>query len=126
LTRDHPRTPGDSIAFADTPLLNADGVHEPHVLRAVIELVVDDGRGGEVTGLGECTGHSWQLDWLTLVGEFIVGRSVFDSTGLRDLVDATLTERSTASRLAAMTHAAAAEFTSRREHPAGTDVYVHC
>jgi glucarate dehydratase len=62
-----------------------------HVLRAVIELVVDDGRGGEVTGLGECPGHSWQLDWLTLVGEFIVGRSVFDSTGLRDLVDTTLT-----------------------------------
>ena len=79
------------IAFADPPLLNADGVHEPHVLRAVIELVVDDGRGGEVTGLGECTGHSWQLDWLTLVGELIVGRSVFESTGLRDLVDAALT-----------------------------------
>ena len=38
------------IAFADPPLLNADGVHEPHVLRAVIELVVDDGRGGEVQG----------------------------------------------------------------------------
>ena len=79
------------IAFADPPLLNVDGVHEPHVLRAVIELVVDDGRGGDVTGLGECAGHSWQLDWLTLVGGLIVGRSVFDSTGLRDLVDAALT-----------------------------------
>ena len=79
------------IAFADPPLLNADGVHEPHVLRAILELLVDDGRGGEVTGLGECAGHSWQLDWLTLVGELMVGRSVFDSTGLRDLVDAALT-----------------------------------
>ena len=48
------------IAFADSPLLNVDGVHEPHVLQAVIELVVDEDRGGEVTGLGECTRHSWQ------------------------------------------------------------------
>ncbi|ROP49138.1 glucarate dehydratase [Rathayibacter sp. PhB185] len=75
------------IAFADPPLLNSDGVHEPHVLRAVLELVVDDGRGGEVIGLGECTGHSFQLDWLNLVGAYLVGRSVFDTAGLRALVD---------------------------------------
>ncbi|MHC5794722.1 enolase C-terminal domain-like protein [Lacisediminihabitans sp. FW035] len=79
------------IAFADPPLLNSDGVHEPHVLRAVIELVVDDGRGGEVVGLGECTGHSWQLDWLSLAGEHLAGRSVFETSSLRGLIDALLT-----------------------------------
>ncbi|GAA4682360.1 enolase C-terminal domain-like protein [Frondihabitans cladoniiphilus] len=78
------------IAFADPPLLNADGLHQPHVLRAVLELVVDDGRGGTVTGLGECTGHAFQLDWLTLVGQHLHGRSVFDTSALRLLVDALL------------------------------------
>ncbi|MFG2524942.1 enolase C-terminal domain-like protein [Streptomyces sp. NPDC048527] len=73
------------IAFRDPPLLNADGVHEPHVLRAVIELVTD-GRGSEVTGLGECTGHAWQLDWLELVGSRIRGMSVYDTGALARLV----------------------------------------
>ena len=80
------------VAFRDPPLLNADGVHEPHVLRAVIELVTD-GRGGEVTGLGECTGHAWQLDWLELVGTRIRGMSVYDTGALARLVSELLAGR---------------------------------
>ncbi|MFE7036380.1 enolase C-terminal domain-like protein [Streptomyces sp. NPDC057621] len=74
------------VAFADPPLLNAGGVHQPHVLRAVLELVVDDGRGGQVTGLGECAGHAWQLDWLELVGSRLAGTTVHDTEGIRRLV----------------------------------------
>ncbi|MET8946473.1 enolase C-terminal domain-like protein [Streptomyces sp. NPDC004542] len=74
------------IAFRDPPLLNAGGVHEPHVLRAVLELTVADGRGGRVTGLSECTGHSWQLDWLELVAERVPGRSVYETGRLGRLV----------------------------------------
>ncbi|MEV8539611.1 enolase C-terminal domain-like protein [Streptomyces sp. NPDC051572] len=74
------------IAFRDPPLLNAGGVHEPHVLRAVLELVVDDGRGGEVTGLSECVGHAWQLDWLELVGSRLPGTRVYETAALARLV----------------------------------------
>jgi glucarate dehydratase len=37
------------VAFADPPLLNSVGVHEPFALRAVIEVATDEG----LTGLGE-------------------------------------------------------------------------
>ncbi|WP_426225826.1 enolase C-terminal domain-like protein [Pseudarthrobacter sp. DSP2-3-2b1] len=75
------------IAFSDPPLLNAGGIHEPHVLRAVLELTVEDGRGGTVVGLSECAGHSWQLDWLELLATNLEGVSVFDTNHIRRLVD---------------------------------------
>ncbi len=37
------------VAFADPPLLNSVGVHEPFALRAVVEVSTDDG----LSGLGE-------------------------------------------------------------------------
>jgi glucarate dehydratase len=75
------------IAFADPPLLNAGGIHEPHVLRAVLELTVEDGRGGYVVGLSECAGHSWQLDWLELLANDLEGVSVFDTHCIKQLVE---------------------------------------
>jgi glucarate dehydratase len=78
------------LAFADPPLLNADGVHEPHVLRALVELHVETAEGRIVTGLGECTGHSWQLDYLELVASRVTGLSVFDRGRLRRTVYDTL------------------------------------
>ncbi|MFD7500181.1 enolase C-terminal domain-like protein [Streptomyces sp. NPDC059850] len=81
------------IAFSDPPLLNADGVHQPHALRAVVELIVDDGHGGEVTGLGECAGHAWQLDWLTLAGTHMAGIHVFDTAAVGRVVGALLAGR---------------------------------
>src|ERR1044072_3075004 len=85
------------LAFSDPPLLNADGVHQPHALRAVFELIVDDGHGGEVTGLGECAGHAWQLDWLTLSGAHLAGIHVFDTAAVGRIVRALLTGRAEAS-----------------------------
>ncbi len=77
------------LAFADPPLLNAGGVHEPLVLRAVIEMIVD-GPEGEVVGLGECTGHAWQLDYLVLAAAALEGHRVWDVNGMRSIVRAAL------------------------------------
>lgn len=48
------------VAFRDPPLLNATGVHEPWALRAVVEVVSDDG----LVGLGETYGDASHLDRL--------------------------------------------------------------
>lgn len=78
------------LAVADAPLLNAAGVHEPLVLRGLVEIVVE-GRGGRsVVGLGECAGHAFQLDYLELIAERLVGRSIFDRPGLQRLVEDSL------------------------------------
>ncbi|WP_420111136.1 enolase C-terminal domain-like protein [Pseudactinotalea sp.] len=74
------------LAFADPPLLNADGVHERHVLRGLVELHVETADGRTVTGLGECTGHAWQLDYLELLAPQLVGLSVFDRGALQRIV----------------------------------------
>lgn len=73
------------LAFSDPPLLNAGGVHEPLVVRCLVELVVSGG-GRQVIGLGECAGHAFQLDYLELLAERLPGLSVFDRAGLRRLV----------------------------------------
>ena len=46
------------VAFADPPLLNCMGVHEPFALRSVLELVCEDG----VVGLGESYGDAAFLE----------------------------------------------------------------
>ena len=46
------------VAFADPPLLNAVGVHEPFAIRAVLELATEDG----VVGLGETYGDEGHLE----------------------------------------------------------------
>ncbi|MGP4113891.1 enolase C-terminal domain-like protein [Streptomyces sp. 4N509B] len=48
------------VAFRDPPLLNAMGVHEPWALRAVVEVVSDEG----LTGLGETYGDASHLERL--------------------------------------------------------------
>ncbi len=77
------------LAFSDPPLLNAGGVHEPLVLRALVELhAAGDGR--TVIGLGECAGHAWQLDYLELLASLLEGLDLFDRSGLRRLVETVL------------------------------------
>jgi glucarate dehydratase len=78
------------LAFADPPLLNADGVHEPFALRSLVEIEVEAGTGGTVIGVGEGTGHAWQLDWLGLAGTAMAGGSVFDTGLIRGLVERAL------------------------------------
>ncbi|WP_110945847.1 glucarate dehydratase family protein [Streptomyces avicenniae] len=60
------------VAFRDPPLLNASGVHEPWALRAIVEIVTDEG----VTGLGETYGDLAQLERLHAVAPLLTGIDV--------------------------------------------------
>lgn len=70
------------VAFADPPLLNVMGVHEPFALRSVLRLHCEDG----VVGLGESYGDSGFLDVANRVVADLPGHDVFDLPGLRSLV----------------------------------------
>jgi glucarate dehydratase len=70
------------VAFADPPLRNVMGVHEPWALRGVLRLVCEDG----VVGLGESYGDTGFLDVARGVAERLVGHDVFDLAGLRAIV----------------------------------------
>jgi glucarate dehydratase len=74
------------VAFADPPLLNAVGVHEPFALRSVVEVVTDSGH----YGLGESYGDAPHLRRLQLVADAMAGVDVFDLPGLRRRVVAAL------------------------------------
>ena len=63
------------VAFADPPLLNAVGVHEPFALRAVIEIETDAG----LSGLGETYADEQHLAALQAVGESIIGADVYQT-----------------------------------------------
>ena len=76
------------VAFADPPLLNAMGVHEPFALRGVIQLICEDG----VVGLGESYGDLAFLDQVRKVLPELKGHDVFDLPGLRRKVATTLGE----------------------------------
>ncbi|HEY3751449.1 MAG TPA: glucarate dehydratase family protein [Pseudonocardiaceae bacterium] len=70
------------VAFADAPLLNVMGVHEPWALRSVLRLVCEDG----VVGLGESYGDSAFLYVAQRVADRLAGHDVFDLPGLRAIV----------------------------------------
>ncbi len=61
------------VAFADPPLLNAVGVHEPWALRAVIEVATDAG----LTGLGETYADEHHLAALHAAARAIAGADVY-------------------------------------------------
>lgn len=58
------------VAFADPPLLNSVGVHEPYALRSVIEVETASG----ITGIGESYGSGVHLARLRLAARDLVGR----------------------------------------------------
>ena len=64
------------VAFADPPLLNAVGVHEPFAIRAVLEVTTEDG----IVGLGETYGDHGHLERLARVAANLVGVDVFDTS----------------------------------------------
>ncbi len=70
------------VAFADPPLLNVVGVHEPYALRAVVQVWTDDGN----VGLGETYADDAHLARLAAVASALPGLDVFDVNGLRRLV----------------------------------------
>ncbi|PRB59141.1 MULTISPECIES: enolase C-terminal domain-like protein [unclassified Microbacterium] len=61
------------VAFADPPLLNAAGVHEPLVLRSIVEVRTDTG----LTGLGETYGDADILALLRRAGEAVIGATPY-------------------------------------------------
>ncbi|MFD8500897.1 glucarate dehydratase family protein [Amycolatopsis sp. NPDC059657] len=67
------------VAFADPPLLNVMGVHEPFALRGVVQVLCDDG----VVGLGESYGDLAFLDQVRQVIPELKGHDVFDLPGLK-------------------------------------------
>ncbi|GAA1573080.1 glucarate dehydratase family protein [Kribbella hippodromi] len=67
------------VAFADPPLLNVVGVHEPFALRTIVQVHTDDG----LVGLGETYAADDHLARLAAVAEVLPGLDVFDLNGLR-------------------------------------------
>jgi glucarate dehydratase len=61
------------VAFADPPLLNSVGVHEPFALRAIIEIATDAG----LTGLGETYADEKHLAALLAAASAIEGADVY-------------------------------------------------
>jgi glucarate dehydratase len=61
------------VAFADPPLLNTVGVHQPFALRAIIQLDTDSG----LVGLGETYADTRHLARLEAAAEAIVGLDIF-------------------------------------------------
>jgi len=70
------------VAFADPPLLNVVGVHQPWALRAIVEVHTDDG----LLGLGETYGDETQVGRLQAVAAELGGHDPYDLAGLRRLV----------------------------------------
>lgn len=67
------------VAFADPPLLNTVGVHQPFALRAIIQLDTDAG----LVGLGETYADTRHLERLTAAADAITGLDVFALNAIR-------------------------------------------
>ncbi|MEU8365144.1 glucarate dehydratase family protein [Nonomuraea sp. NPDC048882] len=76
------------VAFRDPPLLNVVGVHQPYVLRAIVQVHTDAG----LVGLGETYADQSHLDRLGAVAAALPGADVFDLNALRATVVKTLGE----------------------------------
>ncbi|MDQ1125795.1 glucarate dehydratase [Microbacterium sp. SORGH_AS 505] len=74
------------VAFADLPLLNTVGVHEPYALRAIVQIRTESG----LTGLGETYGDEGHLRRLEAAASLLIGCDVFATNELRARVRASL------------------------------------
>jgi glucarate dehydratase len=72
------------VAFADPPLLNSVGVHEPFALRAIIEVSTDAG----LTGLGETYADAKHLAALQAAAAAIVGADAYQTQDIYRRVQA--------------------------------------
>lgn len=78
------------VAFADPPLLNAVGMHEPFALRAVVEIATDVG----LTGLGETFADSAHLVRLRAAAAELPGADVYHLGAARQRIAALLAGQS--------------------------------
>lgn len=67
------------VAFRDPPLLNATGMHQPWVLRAIVQVRTSVG----LVGLGETYGDTSHVDELIRAGEALIGVDAFDLAAVR-------------------------------------------
>jgi glucarate dehydratase len=74
------------VAFADVPLLNSVGVHEPYALRAIIQIDTDAG----LTGLGETYADAAHLRRLEAAATTLTGHDVFGLNRMRQAVADTI------------------------------------
>ena len=92
------------VAFADPPLLNTVGVHQPYALRAIIQLDTDAG----LVGLGETYADTEHLARLRAAADAITGLDVFSLNAIRAAIADTLHGNSTAVGTAGMITSASA------------------
>ncbi|WP_395309659.1 glucarate dehydratase family protein [Mycobacterium sp. AMU20-3851] len=76
------------VAFADPPLLNTVGVHQPYALRAVIQLDTDAG----LVGLGETYADTRHLARLNAAAGAIAGLDVFALNEIRAAIAVALAD----------------------------------
>ncbi|TWE13214.1 enolase C-terminal domain-like protein [Rudaeicoccus suwonensis] len=74
------------IAFADPPLLNVMGVHEPYALRSVLQVQCEDG----IVGLGESYGDAPFLEQVARALPALIGLDAFDLPAIRAAVSRAL------------------------------------
>jgi glucarate dehydratase len=74
------------VAFADPPLLNVVGVHQPFALRAIVQVHTDTG----LVGLGETYADETHLARLGAVAAAVPGTPIWDVNALRRVVVETL------------------------------------
>jgi glucarate dehydratase len=79
------------VAFADPPLLNSVGVHEPFALRAIIEVDTDAG----LSGLGETYADEAHLAALNAAATAIVGADVYHANEIYRRVQAIAPQEAT-------------------------------
>lgn len=79
------------VAFADPPLLNSVGVHEPYALRSVIEVETEEG----VVGLGESYGDAKHLHRLNVAAQTIQALDVESISSLRSAISRALEKDTT-------------------------------
>lgn len=71
------------ILIADPPLLNTQGVHQPHTPRLIVEIVTADG----TSGIGETYGDTRYLDLAGPLAAALPGHQVTDLNGLFTLAE---------------------------------------
>ncbi len=90
------------VAFADPPLLNSVGVHEPFAVRAVVQVHTDEG----LTGLGETYGDDGHVAMLEAVARELPGLDPFATTQIQVITERTLGSATVRADLHGLTGAA--------------------
>ncbi len=70
------------IAFADPPLLNFAGLHQPYALRTIVEVETDEG----ISGFGEVSGGELLQEAFRLAIPHLIGMDAFNRQAIRQIV----------------------------------------